>query len=91
MAIISRDENRRTVGAGISSSDGITPLMFEVDASTGYLLVHASNDSLTATAATMNKRDQNHVPTMYGISADDGVTLIPIRTDENGKLLVKTD
>lgn len=91
MVIIKRDENHVTVGAGVSSSDSVTPLMLRVDPTTGYLLLNVSNDSITATSATTNKRDENHVPTVYGISSDDGVTLVPIRTDTNGKLLIQFD
>lgn len=89
MADALRDQNHKTVAMGISSSDGVTPIMFAVDPVTNYLLLHTSSDSLTVTDATTNKIDQNFVPTCYGVSSDDGVTLIPIRTDEDGKLLVQ--
>jgi hypothetical protein len=85
---ILRDQNHKTVGAGVSSVDSITPEMFRVDPVTGYLLVHITGDSLTATPATAVKRDQNHIPTVYGISSENENVLVPIRTDSNGKLLI---
>lgn len=84
-----RDQNHVTVKLGISSTDSMTPVMFAVDPSTNYLLVDVSSDVLTPTSATTDKRDQNFVPTCYGVSSVDGTTLIPIRTDINGKLLVQ--
>lgn len=86
-----RDQNSRTVTMGVSSDDGTTPVMFAVDPITNYLLLDVADDSLVVTAATVDKRDQNHVPTCYGISSVDGTTLIPIRTDNNGKLLFQFD
>ncbi len=82
-----RDQNHRTVGMGVSSSDGITPVMLKVDPATGYLLVHMNAIGLPSTVATENKRDGNYVPTCYGISSVDGETLVPIRTDDLGNLL----
>ena len=84
-----RDENHKAVGSGVSSSDGVTTVMFRVDPVTGYLLVQNYSDSITITPKTWNKRDENDVPTIYGVSSADGVTLIPIRTDNNGKLLIQ--
>lgn len=89
MADALRDQNHRTVAMGISSTDSVTPIMFAVDPVTNYLLVDVSADSLVATPATSDKRDQNFVPTMYGISSVDGTTLIPIRTDSLGRLLMQ--
>ncbi len=88
MAENKRDKNFKTVASGISSSDGVTPLMWRVDPVTGYLLITVTGDSLSITPATMDKRDGNFVPTVYGISSVDGVTLIPIRTDSSGQLLI---
>jgi hypothetical protein len=63
--------------------------MFRVDPVTNGLLMQIVEDSLVPTSIDMVKRDQNHKPTVYGISDTDGVTLIPIRTDENGYLLAQ--
>lgn len=83
-----RDQNQRTVAMGVSSVDLITPLMIRVDPVTSYVLVSNSSSSNSATARQWNKRDENSYPTMYGISSSDNVTLVPIRTDSSGKLLV---
>lgn len=88
MATLKRDANHKTVAGGISSTDGVTPLMFMLDPITGFLLVESTSDTITVIPAQMDKRDQNHVPTMYGVSSADGTTLVPIRTDINGNLLV---
>lgn len=87
--MISRDQNSAIVGSGISSSDATVPLMFRVDPVTSYLLVHAAVDTLTPTSATKCGIDQNNRKTCYGISSVDSKTLIPIRTDTNGTLLVQ--
>lgn len=84
-----RDQNDNPVALGVSSVDLVTPLMFNVDPVTGWLLVENSTDSLTPTSASRDKRDQNNRATMYGISSADNITLIPIRTDSNGKLLIQ--
>lgn len=73
---------------GADSTSPSTTLMFRVDPVTGYLLINVASDSLVATSATKDKRDQNFRPTMYGISSVDGTTLVPIRTDSNGVLLL---
>lgn len=86
---LKRDQNHVTMAGGVSSTDGITPVMFMLDPVTGYLLVESTSDSITVVPASMDKRDQNHVPTIYGISSVDGVTLVPIRTDINGNLLIQ--
>lgn len=88
METLNRDQNHVTVGGGISSVDGVSTLMFKVDPITNYPLVVIGSDSITATAATSDKRDQNYTPTMYGISSVDGKTLVPIRTTSNGTILV---
>ena len=83
-----RDQNQRTVGMGVSTSDNKTPIMWHVDPVTSYLLVSQITSTNSATTKQWNKRDDNGYPTMYGISSTDGVTLVPIRTDSSGNLLV---
>lgn len=83
-----RDQNQRVVSSGVSSIDSITPIMLRVDPVTNYLLVSFTSSSNSVTSRQWNKRDENSYPTMYGISNSDEVTLVPIRTDTNGKLLV---
>lgn len=82
-----RDQNHVPVAMGVSSTDSITPVMFEVDETTNYLLATITQSSATATVMSANKRDENHVPTVYGVSSVDGVTLVPIRTLTDGSLL----
>lgn len=83
-----RDQNDRAVAMGVSSTDSVTPIMLAVDPVTNYLLVSNSSDSITIVGNT-HRIDQNHIPTVYGVSDSDGLTLIPIRTDSNGVLLVQ--
>jgi len=87
--VLKREENHKTVGAGVSTAATNDILMFRVDPITNYPLAKAEADSIVATALSMNKRDQNFRPTVYGVSSVDGVTLVPIRTDENGYLLAQ--
>lgn len=89
MAQAKHDQNDIALGLGVDSTDNTTPLAIRVDPVTSYLLVLASRDSLTATAATQDKIDENDVHTKYGVSSVDGVTLVPIRTDSSGRILVK--
>ena len=86
--ILKREDNYKTVAAGVSSVDEDI-LMLRVDPITNGLLMNVIADTLTPTDADMVKRDQNHKPTVYGISSVDGVTLVPIRTDEDGNLLAQ--
>lgn len=84
-----RDQNQRPVASGVSSVDLSTPIMFRVDPVTSHLLIDfAATSSNSATTRQWNKRDENGYPTMYGISSVDGTTLVPIRTDTDGYLLV---
>lgn len=90
MSEAKRDENRVTTTLGVSSSNSNVTLPMEVDETTNFLLVDVSIlDGITVVAATDNKRDENRIPTMYGVDDSDGETLIPIRTDDNGVLLVQ--
>lgn len=63
--------------------------MLVVDPVTDRLLVTNTTSSVSATSATRCKIDQNDVKTKYGVSNDDGITLVPIRTDSVGRLLVQ--
>ncbi len=85
-----RDENNRPTSLGVSYVDNITPIEMRVDPVTGYLLAAMSGDSITIVPATKDKIDENDIHTVYGISNEDGTTLIPIRTDSNGVLLCQT-
>lgn len=84
-----RDQNHVTTAEGISSVDSTTPQLLRVDPSTNRVLVSiAATPPASVTALTAVKRDQNFRPTVYGISSVDGTTLVPIRTDTDGNLLV---
>lgn len=83
-------DDHKAVGSGVSVNDVVTTVMLRVDPVTDYLLVAAVYSGNSATYKKWNKRDDNYVPTMYGVSNADGVTLIPIRTDINGYLLTKS-
>ena len=81
-----RDVNNVTVALGYNGTDTIP---FAMDPITNEWLVDVVTDSGgPATALSYDKRDDNNKPTMYGVSSIDLVTLIPIRTDDNGYLLV---
>lgn len=85
--ILKREGNYKTVGAGISTAATHDILMFRIDPITNGVLANMVADSLVATSISIAKRDENFVPTIYGISDTDGITLVPIRTDDNGYLL----
>lgn len=84
-----RDQNDVAVSLGVNSSNSNGTLMLRVDPVTDYLLVSGSTDSLVVTPATRCKIDQNDQKTKYGISSVDGITLVPIRTDASGRLLIQ--
>lgn len=86
--VLKREQNHKTVGAGISTTTSDI-LMFRADPITNLIIASVEGDSIVATSLDANKRDENYIPTVYGISDADGVTLIPIRTDDNGYLLAE--
>lgn len=84
-----RDQNDVPVALGVSSSDGVTPIMLAFDPITNYLLAEIHVESLTATQASKDKIDENDIKTVYGVSSVDGTTLVPIRTNSLGYLLAE--
>ena len=83
-----RDDNYVAVGLGEATDDSQT-LPLSVDPVTDELLIDLIIDNrAVATSLTWDLRDDNNKPTMYGISRFDPTVLVPIRTDENGRLLV---
>lgn len=86
--ILNIDENSRNIGAGISTTDSITPIDLRIDPITNDLLVSVFSEIINPTLATQTKIDQNGNNTFYGISDVDGVTLVPIRTNNSGYLLI---
>ena len=84
-----RDQNDIAVSMGVSSTNVKTPVMLAVDPVTNYLLINDDGAGATIPNATICGIDQNDRKTSYGISSADGVTLIPIRTDGNGRLQIQ--
>ncbi len=76
---IDRPGHRLTMSANANAT---SPLIFAIV--TGETTVPQAVPYIA-----FDKRDQNQVPTKYGVSSTDGITLVPIRTDTNGKLLVQ--
>jgi len=64
---LKRDENFVTVGGAVDPADTSAIEMLKVDPTTDELLVVLTIESLNATVMTEDKRDQNFVPTVYGI------------------------
>lgn len=85
---LERDQNFRTVGGGVAPADihSIQPL--QCDPATDRLLVLVTEENPSVSPLPMDKRDQNFRPTMYGVSSVDGVTPVPIRTNDDGAVLV---
>lgn len=85
--VIKRDENFRTVGAGIGDDADQDILMLRVDPVTKRLLVNATVGSATsATASQIASRDENHRTVCMAWDETNGV-LQEILTDANGYLL----
>lgn len=88
MASLKRDENRKVVGAGIDYVTLITPVPLHVDPVTGRLLIDVTTDnSPSSVLPTKDKRDENHIPTSYGVSASDLTTPLPFLIDHNNGYL----
>lgn len=85
--ILKRDQNHRTVGAGVSNDASQDITMLRVDPVTKYLLVNVTDTGTSsATSAQIAKRDQNHVPVCLGWDATNQV-LQEVLTDAQGNLL----
>jgi hypothetical protein len=90
MASLQRDKNRRPVGSGVSLTDLITLTPLQVDPVTLRLLIDINISSSSGSIIpTHDKRDQNRVPTAYGVTDDVNKTLSPLIIDHtNGYLFV---
>ena len=67
-----RDNNRVTVGLGVSSADGVTTLPIQIDAATGRLLISVTSVvEAGGEVSTDAPRDGNHVPAALGFKSDD--------------------
>jgi len=82
------DANAQTIGKGLSLTDSITPIPLTLDPITNRLLMEGVGEVIVPTAVDKSRIDQNDQNTVYGVSNTDGKTLIPIRTDSNGYLLI---
>lgn len=88
MASLKREQNRKPVGGAINVLDLTTPLPLNVDPITDRLLIDVTVDSNPSSVLwTRDKRDQNHVPTAYGVSAADSITPLPLLIDHNNNYL----
>ena len=85
---LERDQNFRTVGAGVDPNDKTDIQMLRVDPITKYLLVSVTAGSATsANASQIAQRDQNFRTVCMGWD-DTNKVLSEILTDINGNLLV---
>ena len=85
--IIKRDENRATVGAGVSNDADKDVLMIRMDAVSNRVLCDISSVGVTsATASQIARRDENHRPVCMAWNEDDA-ELQEILTDSNGYIL----
>lgn len=85
--VIERDQNHRTVGAGVGNDADQDVLMLRVDPITKYLLVDVTNTGATsAISSQIASRDQNHRTVCLAWDETNGV-LQEVLTDSNGYLL----
>ena len=86
--VIERDQNFRTVGAGVSNDADQDILMLRVDPVTKYLLVTISDVAATsANASQIASRDQNYRPVCLAWN-EDAQELQEVLMDADGNLLV---
>ena len=85
--IIKRDQNFRTVGAGVTNDASQDITMLRVDPITGYLLANITDTGATsATASQIAKRDGNYRPVCLAWDETNQV-LQEVLTDAQGNLL----
>lgn len=85
--IIRRDQNFKTIGAGVTSDASQDVTMLRVDPVTKYLLVQiATVGATSATSAQIAKRDPNNVPVCLAWD-DTNKVLQEVLTDSDGNLL----
>ena len=84
-----KDNNGTSTVLGVLDSDGVTPICIKVNPVNNAIKVI---DDTTGTASTRKDsiKDNNGVPVLMGVSSADMKTLIPIATDINGNLLIKS-
>lgn len=85
--IIKRDQDFRTVGAGVSNDASHDILMLRVDPVTKYLLVNlAATAATSAISVQVAKRDGNYRPVCLAWD-DTNKVLQEVLTDSSGNLL----
>lgn len=85
--IIKRDQNFRTVGAGVSNDSFQEVTMLRVDPVTNYLMVNITDGvASSATSSQIASRDQNFRPVCLAWDETNGV-LQEVLTDADGNLL----
>lgn len=84
-----RDQNHVPTLIAVSSADGLTIDLLQVNPTSNGLKV--SDDNTGVDHGTVNvKRDENSVPCIMGVSSDDFVTPVAIYTDGSGSLLIQS-
>jgi len=81
-----KDENRVKVAMAVQDN-GADLVQLAVDDATNRLLATYLGDDGTSNDG-IAPRDENHVPVLMAVSADDGVTPVAIYATSDGKLLI---
>lgn len=85
--VIKRDQNFKTVAAGVTNDSDQTITMLRVDPVTGYLLADVSDTGATdAIEVQIAKRDGNYKPVCLAWNEQDN-ELQEVLTDSDGNLL----
>lgn len=82
-----RDNNRIPTILGTLDSDGVTPVLIEVNSVNNGLAVD-DNTTGSYISDDIADRDENRVPVMMAVSSVDGVTPVAIYANSSGELLV---
>ncbi len=84
-----RDENNVPTLLATLSTDGVTTVRIQANASNNSLKV---SDGSTGSdhGRTPAIRDQNNIPVLIATSSTDGVTPVEVYSDSSGNLLIQT-
>ena len=88
-----KDQNRVPVWFGVSSVDGISPTLININSSTGRVLMEIGTSvSASINAATKRAiRDQNFLPVHGGVSTADSSVWLPLSVNPaTGAILAQT-
>lgn len=90
MAEAKFDNNRVATMLATLNTDGITPSLVKIDATTHAVKVH---DGTTGSdlSGDIAKRDNNGQPVLLAVSDVDGVTPVPLYVNSDGQLLVDSN